>query len=887
MKILKELRTAAKFDTLITATFGIDLPWFEALILRQLRRRGVRRVMVFADRQEVAGALEENLQRLSGVGRRYILHTLPTRMRFHSKFYFLSGVDRARLYVGSGNLTRGGLDRNLEVFERWDANPGEPVPEIFEQFCDYLGRLVGSVEHGVGLEQDLLDHAVRFLGGTAGRAANPGVRLLSSPGALLDALPEPPRPADELVLSAPFFDAEGAMAVELGRRFKAATLDVITDMRMTNLTPEAVAAIEAAGGRVLKLDQEEEDRASHAKLLFASGEGWALGLTGSANISNAAWRGLNQELVILRTGEAAGQVEALLENLYREDLTDKDRQELVEMAARAREKAEREKEQEAPGGLGVTHAQWADVALTRIQFYMDKPAGEQTKLELRGQRGSVLLELPEPSGGGYRINAPRAIKRGEPASIRRVEPDAVGPCCLVHDPMEIRLTAERSSPEREELEQLLGSDHFDAEAARSLVVLFAKILRGRLERRRAAAAQGSGGAGARDGGDDQQPRQVGLDDFTRAPDTREKRSWASSGALSVQLMNRLLFGDEEHQPINADDGESENDDGEDQDGVTAQQGGSSGSGGGGPGKSSESPSKAQRKAFIEAAGEARELYVAQLRQAGDRSPYRLLDDLQILAAPLHYMVQGGGMPHFSFCSEMATILAAFLGGPRTPFIRSLRQLQGEEKEDFWLQTPTMLLLLQLVYNVCQANFNAKVLDRAPRVSFPDVHPVLWLRHLLREAPAGIRAALAENTAHALPALRVGALWISDLWPHLERAIGFPTFVCRMVRDAAAIDAVEELVRTRGLRPGVGRQEDGEPVLCLRGQGVMAVGWLERPTAQLYDTAFQSAGEQQHLAPMLCVAEQVVIPLEKIVSLVADGPLEVRHGLEVLEEIANS
>ena len=130
MKILEELRAATGFETFTCLTYGADLAWFESALLRPLHARGVRRFLIMADQRRISCDLESSPHLPGGLGLHYLLHGVAGRGAFgafHPKLYLLAGEQTARLYIGSGNLTRGGLDRNLEVFERWDAGREGPV----------------------------------------------------------------------------------------------------------------------------------------------------------------------------------------------------------------------------------------------------------------------------------------------------------------------------------------------------------------------------------------------------------------------------------------------------------------------------------------------------------------------------------------------------------------------------------------------------------------------------------------------------------------------------------------------------------------------------------------------------------------------------------------
>ena len=59
MKLLAEIFEAREaFSTMVVLTYNLDLAWFESLVERTLRRRGVRRFLILADARQVSETLE-------------------------------------------------------------------------------------------------------------------------------------------------------------------------------------------------------------------------------------------------------------------------------------------------------------------------------------------------------------------------------------------------------------------------------------------------------------------------------------------------------------------------------------------------------------------------------------------------------------------------------------------------------------------------------------------------------------------------------------------------------------------------------------------------------------------------------------------------------------
>ncbi len=116
MKILDEIISATKFHTFIGTSFGIDLLWFESLILRQLKKKNVRKFLLFGDADELSDNLKSVSDKLLNSGNSYIIQPIKLSGRFHPKIFILFGETKIRLYIGSGNITRGGVGKKQGGF---------------------------------------------------------------------------------------------------------------------------------------------------------------------------------------------------------------------------------------------------------------------------------------------------------------------------------------------------------------------------------------------------------------------------------------------------------------------------------------------------------------------------------------------------------------------------------------------------------------------------------------------------------------------------------------------------------------------------------------------------------------------------------------------------
>lgn len=275
--------TGYPFAVLTTYTF--DPHFFDRLILPDLWAGESRSVLVLADSGETDRAFERLLGELRHLGRRYFLVDLPTPKAFHPKVFARLGDEGGIVWLGSGNLTRGGWGANRELASAWAVGPEaeDSGGWLTSFFQSYASQLDG------GLESELFR------------------RVLSRPW--LEAAPDPDPLTDRVITS-----QERSLASQLGDRWGGRTfqrLDLMTGSTDPNgaflrwavdrfgieriricVTPEHCSFLEEP---LQEIDAEVEfiqavpDKRVHAKLFWFEGEEGAAVAWGSANCSAQAW----------------------------------------------------------------------------------------------------------------------------------------------------------------------------------------------------------------------------------------------------------------------------------------------------------------------------------------------------------------------------------------------------------------------------------------------------------------------------------------------------------------------------------------------------------------------------------------------------------------------
>ena len=66
--------------------------------------------------------------------------------RFHPKAILLSGEETAHLFIGSGNMTFGGIRENAEIWSRFDVNENESNGEV-SAFREYFQSILQICLH--------------------------------------------------------------------------------------------------------------------------------------------------------------------------------------------------------------------------------------------------------------------------------------------------------------------------------------------------------------------------------------------------------------------------------------------------------------------------------------------------------------------------------------------------------------------------------------------------------------------------------------------------------------------------------------------------------------------------------------------------------------------
>jgi hypothetical protein len=325
---LEQTVSSAKPESSLLMSYCASLSFFERDLLPYLQQAGVGSVTVLLDEAEYNATFSDLTQ---SVGIRYKLH--PIRLpnpaaNFHPKLYLLNAPETATLLVASANLTPSGFRSNLEVVDQLTLSPTHlDDASAFGQYVQML-RILPTLDKRLpeSLVKELASIATRLeKRGATAQSTDRGPWFLHT---LVESLmPQlvrlvPPKEVTTITAISPFFDENSTAILELAKAYPNANIRVITNPDSGALNGLPLTKL----GNRIKVDelspQADPKRRLHAKLLILSGVKRDCVVSGSANLTRAAWLASaqssncgNVEAVIVRAVEHSISTARLLAEL--------------------------------------------------------------------------------------------------------------------------------------------------------------------------------------------------------------------------------------------------------------------------------------------------------------------------------------------------------------------------------------------------------------------------------------------------------------------------------------------------------------------------------------------------------------------------------------------
>ncbi len=397
--VIKQISALNNINHVIVLTHNIDFIFLQTVFLSALKRCGHPSLTVFADEQCARESYRTQASLITGLGKRF--RVVPVSMnpgyRFHPKSIFLVGEEQATLFVGSGNMTFGGMRDNVEIWNRFDSKNDEF--SVLAAFRDYLNDLTNRVPFQDSIKHDLAelfdtenhDWATHLTepSGLIGRVAESS-SLVSQMRAVLG-----DKEISNITVSVPYFDPEAKALKGIAEQYPDAEIVVLIQSGHSTLFSEAAnelpknVRLKSIGFRDPNDENGPSRRFIHAKYFaFSHGDQVEL-FAGSANCSIAA----------LVKGGAEGNAELVVHG--RMSLEEFNEQFLNEFSVseempKLQSQDQVEKEDEHPISIKLLGARY-DINTLHIRYHCDNNLEIQACYINGGQHEFEILDSNELS----------------------------------------------------------------------------------------------------------------------------------------------------------------------------------------------------------------------------------------------------------------------------------------------------------------------------------------------------------------------------------------------------------------------------------------------------------------------------------------------------------
>ena len=316
------------FHSSILSTFSVDPAFYDASLQLRLRGLGCQNNLLLADASMLEQSLEVIPDAFTNAGRKYLVVPVETTSCFHPKLALRYGKAKARLIIGSANVTSAGWAGNLELVSTlsWQARDEDADSDIhrtlFIRAHQWLSALVRPADDSkAAYKLELLrsqspwvDEAV--MEGNAAFTLLDGSQidlLLSDPSdtiGLADRMLElVDEPVERLTIISPYWDEQLSALKRLATAVGNPDLRIFLAQNRRNPSRSSTFPIGAIGKLALKFHpigpDESNARFLHAKMFLFQGAGHDFLFFGSANCTTAALgvpgkAGANHECLLFR-----------------------------------------------------------------------------------------------------------------------------------------------------------------------------------------------------------------------------------------------------------------------------------------------------------------------------------------------------------------------------------------------------------------------------------------------------------------------------------------------------------------------------------------------------------------------------------------------------------
>ncbi|CAN5257866.1 hypothetical protein BH09PSE3_BH09PSE3_12220 [soil metagenome] len=332
------------FHSSILSTFSVDPAFYDASLQLRLRGLGCQNNLLLADASMLGQSLEAIPDAFTNAGRKYLVVPVETTSCFHPKLALRYGKAKAKLIVGSANVTSAGWAGNLELVSTlsWQARDDDADSDIHRtlfirahQWLSALARPGDDSKTAYKLEllrsqSPWINEAV--MEGNAAFTLLDGSKidlLLSDPSdtiGLADRMLElVDEPIERLTIISPYWDEQLSALKRLATAVGNPDVRIFLAHNRRNPSRSSTFPIAAIGKLALKFHPIGSDgnnaRFLHAKMFLFQGAGHDFLFVGSANCTTAALgvpgrAGANHECLLFRK-LPRGTVKKLLNLSYK------------------------------------------------------------------------------------------------------------------------------------------------------------------------------------------------------------------------------------------------------------------------------------------------------------------------------------------------------------------------------------------------------------------------------------------------------------------------------------------------------------------------------------------------------------------------------------------
>lgn len=553
ISLLSELQTGSGFEGCLLTSFSSYLPFVEEVVLPRLRAAGCHYLVAMIDRTQLAGELAPLARRPLAAGRKYALLPIGCGGAFHPKLLLLVGPKRARLIVGSHNLTMAGFVQNREltnIIEIDGPRDREGATALIEaiEFCKAWARDLPPAL--LGAFEDFNKLCSPYFGPVQGKSA---VTVVGSrPGGsslwqrVRNLLPESAR---RVMVIGPFFDQDLAFLKHLQEDLRPQSLVIGLDPASVKF-PGDVKAFPNL--RVVDVHDLNRGHGGylHGKAILIESETERVLVTGSANPTASAWLAppgsRNAEIAVVRKlstiqFDGLGLVELFDHNPIESSL-------LAQLRARAEPRGDSAKF----GVLLVGICQGSSI-------HIEARFGSLDAVVVRDSRGVELCSKARKSASGFVVDID---ERAADASFIEAILDDLLHHGIVHHPDLLREAA--LPPFQRRVRDALSGLSGDAPQLEDLHRLIERVIFGAPKMASGIGRERQGSNDSRDGQDDA-PTVILVD--TLKPEQVHERRHLAKGDLGLLLdvLLRKLWQSLSHETSSGSRSEAELPGSEDED----------------------------------------------------------------------------------------------------------------------------------------------------------------------------------------------------------------------------------------------------------------------------------------------------------------------------------